>query len=110
MNKIKKITMSAFAAITTAFLTAQNAFAANNIRVSKAGAGTHHLLMDIRSTLLWLAPVVGAVCLIYCAIRKGAADEQDAKSWQKRINTVLICVVICELAVGVITLVETYYQ
>lgn len=47
---------------------------------SKAVTGTKALLNDLSNVLLVVAPIAGTACVIYFAVRHGAADEMDQKS------------------------------
>lgn len=113
MIKLKKKLISFAAAASAALLTAQSAFASsqgNAVSNSTLATGTKKLLNDVMSWLQILAPIAGALFVVYFAIRKGGAEEQDQKMWQKRINTAIICVVIAELASTIINLISSYYM
>ena len=49
---------------------------------SKAVTGTKALLDDLSNVLLVVAPIAGTACVIYFAVRHGAADEMDQKKWK----------------------------
>ena len=56
-----------------------------------------------------LCPLVCGLVAIYFAIRKGMADEQDGKMWQRRITNAIIWGVGGGLIAGIIALVSSYY-
>ncbi|MDL2225560.1 hypothetical protein LJC20_05120 [Eubacteriales bacterium OttesenSCG-928-M02] len=74
------------------------------------GQGIKNLINDVVRWLQILAPVLGGVLLIYFFIRKAAADEMDAKKYNQRISTTLICVVAVEVTTVVVNLIVGYFQ
>lgn len=113
MTKLKKKIISFAAAASAALFSAQSVFASNqgnSVSNSKIATGTKKLLSDATSWLQIIAPIAGVLFIVYFAIRKGGAEEQDQKMWQKRINTAIICVVIAELASTIINLISSYYM
>lgn len=83
---------------------------ATDIASSKLATGTENLINDATTWLLILAPVAGTLCVIYFAIRRGAADEQEQKQWDNRIKTAIISVGVAVLASVIIKIVVNYYQ
>lgn len=71
--------------------------------------GTENLIKDATTALMILAPIVGIVLVIFFFLRKGAADEMDQKTWQKRINNTIYSVIGAEVAAVIINLVISYY-
>lgn len=95
-------------------LTASGAFATeadgSDIASSKIATGTEKLINDLTTWLLIIAPIAGTVCIIYFAIRRGAADEQEQKQWDNRIKTAIISVLLAVLASVIIKIIVGYYQ
>lgn len=81
-----------------------------NLASSKAVTGTKALLNDLSNVLLVVAPIVGTVCIIFFAIRHGAADEMDQKKWKQRIIVAAVSVVVAVLASALINVLVGYYQ
>ena len=114
MKKLKKALSAICAAITTAALNIC-AFAApansgsGGLQSSVAYTGTMKLLNDASTALMIAAPLVGVVCIIYFAIRHGAADEMDQKKWRQRIIIAIVSVVIALLAATLINVLTGYY-
>lgn len=82
---------------------------AETIQESIFFTGTMKLLNDSSKALMVLAPIIGAVLGVFFFIRKGAADEMDQKTWQKRINNTLFAVIGAELIGVAINLISSYY-
>lgn len=82
---------------------------ATTIQDSIFFTGTMKLLNDSSKALMILAPIVGAVLGGFFFMRKGAADEMDQKTWQKRINNTLVAVIGAELISVAINLISSYY-
>lgn len=77
---------------------------------SNLGIGTKQLFNDVKGWLLALCPVGCGAAAIYFLMRRSAADEQDAKMWEKRAKTAILCGVGGFLVTGLITLLVSYYQ
>lgn len=77
---------------------------------SKAVTGTKALLGDLSSILLVVAPLVGTACIIYFAVRHGAADEMDQKKWKQRIIVAAVSIVVAVVASALINVLVSYYQ
>jgi ethanolamine transporter EutH len=82
---------------------------ATDIGSSQIATGTQRLLNDLTTWLLVIAPIAGTVCIIFFAIKRGMADEQDQKQWTNRIITAAVSVAIAVLASVIIKLVVSYY-
>ncbi len=111
MNKIRIIAAAIIAAITTA-ATTLCAFAeeGGGIASSTAVTGTKNLLNDISNALLIIAPIIGTVCIIYFAVRHGAADEMDQKKWKQRIVVAAVSIIVAVIASALINVLIGYYQ
>ena len=96
-------------AIIMFFLLAENTFAQGNFADSTIATGTKKLIEDLTVWALIIAPIAGGICLSYFFIRRSAADEQDHKKWQNRINVAIISTVGATLASAIINLVTGYY-
>ena len=83
---------------------------ADDISSSKLATGTQNLIKDVTSWLLVVAPLVTVVAIIYYLIRKTVADEMDAKKWNSRISTAVICCIGVVIASITINLIVSYYQ
>lgn len=82
---------------------------ANQIQESNIGQGLLAILNDSSNFMMVLGPTIGSVSAGIFAIRRGMADEQDGKMWQKRIVVAIICGVGCLLVGGVIKLIVGYF-
>ncbi|GHU97199.1 hypothetical protein FACS1894208_12500 [Clostridia bacterium] len=80
-----------------------------SVGTSKIATGTQKLIQDATTWLLVIAPIAGTVAIIYFAIRRGMADEQEQKQWQNRIIVAIVSVIIAVLASVIINLVTSYY-
>ena len=74
---------------------------------SKAVTGTKALLDDLSNVL---APIAGTACVIYFAVRHGAADEMDQKKWKQRIVVAVVSIVVAVVASALIKVLVSYYQ
>lgn len=83
---------------------------ADKIQDSIVVKGTENLIKDATTALMILAPIVGIVLVIFFFLRKGAADEMDQKTWQKRISNTIYSVIGAEVAAVIINLVISYYS
>ncbi|WP_124099906.1 hypothetical protein [Ruminococcus sp. Marseille-P6503] len=112
MKAILKKRLLAFAAVLiSAVIFAPCVFAANNTGFgsSKIATGTTKLINDVLTWIQILAIPFGTLFIIYFQIRKGGADQQDQKDWQKRTNTAIISTVAAEIAATIINLILSYY-
>lgn len=106
LNK-KVIKWTSLAAAFTSLLTT-NACAAN-LAGSQLGSGITKMINDAANYLTVLGPVVACVAAIYFFIRRSMADEQDGKTWNRRIIVSIICGVAVALVSGIISLVSSYF-
>ena len=110
MKKLKKIA-SAITAMASSVIIAVAANAeGGDLASSKAVTGTKALLGDLSSILLVVAPLVGTACIIYFAVRHGAADEMDQKKWKQRIIVAAVSIVVAVVASALINVLVSYYQ
>lgn len=93
-----------------AFLTVASspAYAAITLQESDFYIGLMALLNDTMQVAMIACPVVGGLFCVYYLIRRGMADEQDGKMWNKRIWTAIICGVGGSLVTGIIALITSY--
>lgn len=109
-----KILKKLASAITAMASSASIAVAANaeggDLASSKAVTGTKALLGDLSSILLVVAPLIGTACIIYFAVRHGAADEMDQKKWKQRIIVAAVSIVVAVVASALINVLVSYYQ
>lgn len=77
----KILSLSAFMTATAYWLynyfAIEAVFASGNLKSSQFYKGTEKLLKDLSGAILILAPIVTVIVVMYCFIRKGAADEMD---------------------------------
>lgn len=83
--------------------------AANNIQNSTIYKGIVQMLNDASTALLVICPIAGGLAALYFVIRRSIADEQEGKSWTKRITTAIICAVAGMLVSGLIALITSYF-
>ena len=76
---------------------------------SKIGTGLNRLISDISAYLKVISPITMVVLLIYFFIRKGMADEMDAKKWNTRIVTAIVCCVGAFVASVIVDLAQAYF-
>lgn len=86
------------------------AMATDDIGSSKIATGTKKLIEDATTLLLIIAPIAGTLCIIYFAIRRSAADEQEQKQWNNRIITAIVSVLVAVLASVIIKVITAYYK
>lgn len=111
MNKLRKAAAAALAAVTAAAVNIC-AFAEDGgtLASSKAVTGTKALLNDVSSVLLVVAPLVGTACIVYFAVRHGAAEEMDQKKWKQRIIVAAVSVIVAVVASALINVLIGYYK
>lgn len=76
-----------------------------DIGSSDFAKGFQKLLEDLTKWLIIIAPIVTGCLLIYLFIRRGAADEHEQRTWNKRIVSALVCGV---LAVGASLVIQMF--
>lgn len=81
------------------------AYASGDIGSSDFAKGFQKLLEDLTKWLIIIAPIVTGCLLIYLFIRRGAADDHEQKTWNKRIVSALVCGV---LAVGASLVIQMF--
>lgn len=108
MRKLRKSFAALLASISCVMLNI-SAFASGGLESSVAVTGTMKFLNDATGVLLIAAPVIGVICIMYFAIRHGAADEMDQKKWKQRIIVAAVSVLIAVLASALINTLTSYY-
>ncbi len=88
----KRIALAAYMAL-SAVLVAMPVAAAGGLEGTSLVTGTKELVNDATSILLVLAPIIGICVSAYFLIRRGAADEMDAKKWENRLKVALISMI-----------------
>lgn|SRR5690554_4540459 len=83
---------------------------ATTIQDSVIFTGTQKLIKDATTALMIIAPILGGLLIAFFYARKGAADEMDQKTWQKRINTAIYSTIGVELASVIINLFVSYFK
>ncbi len=109
MKKLRKLISGISAAASSAII-AVTANAEGTLASSKAVTGTKALLADMSNVLLVVAPLVGTACIIYFAVRHGAADEMDQKKWKQRIIVAAVSIVVAVVASALINVLVSYYK
>lgn len=109
MRKLKMALASVYVTIFSTLL-CSNVYATGGIQKSKLVTGTNNLVSDLTKWLTILSIPVTIFLIIYFFIRKGAADEQDQKMWQKRINVSLACGIGAILASSLVNIIVGYYK
>lgn len=112
MNKLKKIrnriysAISSFMAVT--FLT-MSVFAEGNIANSVIATGTKKLIADVSSWLTGIAITVTAVVCVVLFIARGLSDEQDKKTWDKRIKTTIVSGILAITITSIVGVIASYF-
>lgn len=83
--------------------------ASGGLQNSTIYTGMQNLLNDLSTVLMVLCPIIGGVAALYFVIRRSMADEQDGKTWTKRMTTSIICGVAGMLISGLISLLSGYF-
>lgn len=79
------------------------------IQNSTLGQGAINMANDAGTFLATLGPAIAAAAGVYSFIRRSLADEQDAKSWDKRIRIAIGCAVACLLVGNMISILSGYF-
>lgn len=82
---------------------------AGDLNSSTVVTGTKNFINDITLALTALSLGVGGAAFTYFTIRKGMADEQDGRVWQKRMVTSLVCGIGGAIASSIVALIAGYY-
>lgn len=112
MNKLKKIrnriysAISSFMAVT--FLT-MSVLAEDNIANSVIATGTKKLIADVSSWLTGIAIAVTAVVCVALFIARGLSDEQDKKTWDKRIKTTIVSGILAITITSIVGVIASYF-
>ena len=110
MKILKKIASTITAMASSAIIAVAANAEGGELASSKAVTGTEALLGDLSSILLVVAPLVGTACIIYFAVRHGAADEMDQKKWKQHIIVAAVSIVVAVVASALINVLVSYYQ
>ena len=110
MKILKKIASAITAMASSAIIAVAANAEGGELASSKAVTGTKALLGDLSSILLVVAPLVGTACIIYFAVRHGAADEMDQKKWNNRIVVAVVSCIGAVLGSATLNLILGYYQ
>lgn len=86
------------------------AYAATVLENSTFYKGFMHLLQDVSLAVTIGGPLICVICAGVFLARRGMADEQDGKMWNKRIATALICAVAIGLVSGLVALITSYFN
>ncbi len=106
MNHSKKRLLVLSAALTAFLLIPAHA---GDLGSSTVVTGTKQLISDITTVLAGISLSVGGGAFTYFLIRKSMADEQDGRTWQKRMVTALICGIGGAIASSIVALIAGYY-
>lgn len=106
-ESITKKAILLFTTIQILYFSAINTWA---IQSNKVVTGTKKLFEDAMGGLKIVGPTACALLAGYFFLRKGGADEQDQKMWQKRINTAIVAAVGIIVIASVIEAVLKYYK
>lgn len=109
MNKQINKTIIGIAVSANLMLLKAYAATGSSIANSKIGIGINRMLSDIQPWLISISIVIGGVFVVYGFIRKSAADEHEAKMWNKRIVSAICCTIGATLAPFIIQLVLGYF-
>lgn len=109
MRKLKRTLASAYVAVFSTLM-CSNVYASGGIENSKLATGTQNLISDSTKWITIIAIPITILLVVYFFIRKGAADEQDQKMWQKRINVAFVCGIGAILASSLVNLIVGYYK
>ena len=109
MKKLKRFISMIMAMATSAMLAITANAEGGDLASSKAVTGKA-LLDDLSNVLLVVAPIAGTACVIYFAVRHGAADEMDQKKWKQRIVVAVVSIVVAVVASALIKVLVSYYQ
>ena len=110
MQILKKIASTITAMASSAIIAVAANAEGGELASSKAVTGTKALLGDLSSILLVVAPLVGTACIVYFAVRHGAAEEMDQKKWKQRMIVAAVSVVVAVVASALINVLVGYYQ
>ena len=116
MNKLKKIRNRIYNAISSfmavAFLT-MSVFAEGNIANSVIATGTKKLIAAVtgvsQEQLTGIAIAVTGVVCVALFIARGLSDEQDKKTWDKRIKTTIVSGILAITITSIVGIVASYF-
>lgn len=108
-NNNLKSKVSMFAVLAVTMLLMATPASATGLQGSTIYTGTMQLLADLMLWATIACPVIGGLAAVVFAIRRGMADSQDGREWNKRIVTAIVCGVGGGLITGIISLIASYY-
>jgi heme/copper-type cytochrome/quinol oxidase subunit 2 len=94
----------------TALQTILTNFAIAGFSGSVLATGTERLLSDLSTWLMVIALVAGIAASTYFLIRRSGADEQDQKTWTKRVQTAIVSTVAAEIVGAMLKVILGYYS
>jgi type IV secretory pathway VirB2 component (pilin) len=72
-------------------------------------AGTGRLISDLQTWIMWAAPIIAVIALVYCGIRRAMSDEMESKRWWQRILVIIVSTIVILVANGLIGVLRGYY-
>lgn len=81
----------------------------NKISESNIGQGVANLINDLTTWGMILCPSIGGLAAVLFVVKRGMADEQEGKMWNKRIVLAIACGVGGLLVGGIIKIVSSYF-
>ena len=110
-KKIFKKIAAVLAAANISLMLAVSAFAASgNFASSQFATGISRLLSDVLAWATPLVVIIGAIFIVYFAVRRGQADEGEKKRWENRIVSAIIFTIIGSLASSFLQMFMGYFQ
>lgn len=108
--KLKNLTKKATLMFGLTLVYAKTA-SANNLQNSKLVTGTKQLLTDATTTLLWLAPAITVVLLIWHFIKlQNVEDDGEAKPIKKKMKIIAFSGIAAFLVDATFNILLRYYQ
>ena len=112
MNKLKKTRKRIYSAISSfmavTFLS-MSVFAEGNIANSVIATGTKKLITDVSTWVTGIAIAVTSVTCVILFIARALSDEQDKKTWDKRIKTTIVSGILAISITSVVGIIASYY-
>ncbi|MEG1752503.1 MAG: hypothetical protein RR234_01180, partial [Christensenella sp.] len=81
----------------------------NKISESNIGQGVTNLINDLTTWGMILCPSIGGLAAVLFVVKRGMADEQEGKMWNKRIILAIACGVGGLLVGGIIKIISSYF-
>lgn len=83
---------------------------ASDIQSSVFVTGTKKMLEDATNALTILSLIITILVVVYCLIRRVAADEMDYKIWTTRMKRAIICCIFVICMSIIVKIVSIYYN